>query len=92
MVNLSPYLGSDWILEEAFVLKNRSRGGVGTVIPFGLHPASGRCEPLPHRLLSLPAASKAKTAQAASTEAEAAADPNNTSNQEDDDDDYFERA
>ena len=53
MATVRTELGSDWILEEAFVLKNRSRGGVGTVIPFGLHPASGRCEPLPHRLLSL---------------------------------------
>ena len=40
-----------WILEEAFILKNRDRGGVGTVIPFALHPESGRCEPLSYRLL-----------------------------------------
>jgi hypothetical protein len=39
-----------WILEEAFVLKNRNRGGVGTVVPFALHPATGRCKPLQQRL------------------------------------------
>lgn len=39
-----------WILEEAFVLKNRNRGGVGTVVPFALHPATGRCGPLQQRL------------------------------------------
>ncbi len=40
-----------WILEEAFVLKNRDHGGVGTVISFALHPESGQCKPLSYRLL-----------------------------------------
>jgi len=39
-----------WILEEAFVLKNRYQGGVGVVVPFAMNPASGRCEPLEQRL------------------------------------------
>jgi len=40
----------DWTLLEGFVLKNRYHGGVGTVIPFAFHPASGRCEPIQARL------------------------------------------
>ena len=39
----------DWTLVEAFVLKNRYHGGVGTVIPFALQPACGRCEPIQAR-------------------------------------------
>ena len=39
----------DWTLVEAFVLKNRYHGGVGTVIPFALQPEWGRCEPIQSR-------------------------------------------
>lgn len=40
----------EWILLEAFVLKNRERGGVGTVIPMSFQPAWGRIEKLNARI------------------------------------------
>ncbi len=39
-----------WILLEAFVLKNREYGGVGTVVPMALNAAWGRVEPLQERI------------------------------------------
>ncbi len=40
----------EWILLEAFVLKNREYGGVGTVVPMALNAAWGRIEPLQARI------------------------------------------
>ncbi|NMP23031.1 DnaB-like helicase C-terminal domain-containing protein [Sulfobacillus harzensis] len=39
-----------WILLEAFVLKNREYGGVGTVVPMALNERWGRVEPLNARI------------------------------------------
>lgn len=44
--------GEVWRLLEAFVLKNRYEGGVGTVIPMAFHPESGRIEPVHVRLIA----------------------------------------
>lgn len=40
-----------WILQEAFILKNRNDGGVGIVIPYAFHPSTGRLAPLEQRLV-----------------------------------------
>lgn len=74
-------LGSDWILLEAFVLKNRDAGGVGTVIPMGMHPASGRLRGLPFRLLP-PGLGGGQSGQKARTQSKKG---------DHDDEDYFDR-
>ncbi len=87
MATVRTELGQDWILLEAFVLKNREWGGVGTVIPMGFQPASGRIEPLPFRLLS--GGGKGGNKNKGSNNGPTA----KTQPQEDhDDDDYFGRA
>ncbi len=87
MATVRTELGQDWILLEAFVLKNREWGGVGTVIPMGFQPASGRIEPLPFRLLS--GGGKGGNKSKGSNNGPTA----KTQPQEDhDDDDYFGRA
>ena len=87
MATVRTELGQDWILVEGFVLKNREWGGVGTVIPMGFQPASGRIEPLPFRLLS--GGGKGGNKSKGSNNGPTA----KTQPQEDhDDDDYFGRA
>lgn len=68
--------GSEWRLLEAFVLKNRYEGGVGTVVPTAFHPESGRIEPVHARLIGARLPKAAKKVAAVPEEG-------------DDDDDFF---
>jgi len=76
-----------WILLEAFVLKNREHGGVGTVIPMVMNETWGRIEPLTTRITVHGGKRKTSAGNGQAVGANSGQEANH-----DDDDDFFARA